>query len=1279
MAGLYIFQSGHFSYVNPAFAEIFGLDREKILRELLPENLAHPDDRPKMREFLRRQLEGETSAVRFVYRGLRADGSIVRCEDFGKAVQLDGRPAIVGTVLDVTDRERAEQDLIESEALFRGVAEKSPNMVLILQDDRVVYANPASESILGYSRAELLSPGFDYTATCAQADQADLRARMARQLEGAEVGPFEFGILRKDGRRAEVLQTSRLINHRGRVAILLIVSDITLRKRAEAEREALLRAEQEQRLLAETLVRVGLSLSANLELRSLMDLICQQSLELFGVAGAYVWMVEGTDIVGFAGQGSARDFFLGLRLPISDPVTLGPRVIREGRPSYVNRAESSNLVNQPLIRDFGAKAILGMPLLVGGRAVGALILMENENPDRFSQRDVELAGVFGSQLAVAVANARLIEETHQRLRRETLLKEAIGVFASTLDVKSVLSRLAEKLCQAVEASSAYICEYDRQLKSAKVRAEYYTEHASPLERESDLGVIYDLTTQFPGRLAAIEAGQAQVRRVSDPVMEEVERGHMQRYGAKATLVIPVNVAGQVMAYATIWESRWERSFTPEEIELSQAIAQQAAVAIESGRLYERAQREIEDRQRAQEALRESEERYRAVAETAFTGIILLNTDYQMTFVNPAFAELLGYHPESLLGVGLAEIMDSEQFAKLREHDRSHAGGQRSQYGLVLRRRDDSTRQVLISAAPMHNARGEPVGSVMVVTDISDLKATEDALSVAMVRMEEGLQRTRDLVETEQALRDTTAAVSGTLNLDEVLERVLENVGRVVGHDTADIMLLLDTDDGKLELRAVRERGYAERGLKEWLMQLRVPWQEMENFRKMERTGKPIAVPDTRSFPGWVELPETRWIGSYAGAPLRRKGKTIGFLNLSSEQPGAYQQSHAERLQAFADQAAIAIENARLYAQARAEIEQRARTQAALRISEQRSRSVFDGVQDAILVASPSGQILEVNPAACELFGASLEGLLKQNVWDLVAADPATVMADGGQAEGSRRVPLETTGRRPDGSTFEAEITARLHGLGSEALVMVVVRDISERKAAETAERNFARMKQEFVLSASHSLRTPLHTLKGYLELLSSGKVREPEREVEFLANAIGNAERIEQIVHELLDITQMESETGRLRMESVAVNTLLGSTVEALAESAQPRGIRLVLEQAHPHLRVSGDGRRLAKAIREIVGNAIKFSPEGGVVTVQAMDEDGRVNIRVTDQGPGIPEAELVSLFSNSGDGGTSEVPSPGLGLYLAHAVIDAHRGEIRVDSETGRGTTFEIVIPSGS
>ena len=165
----------------------------------------------------------------------------------------------------------------------------------------------------------------------------------------------------------------------------------------------------------------------------------------------------------------------------------------------------------------------------------------------------------------------------------------------------------------------------------------------------------------------------------------------------------------------------------------------------------------------------------------------------------------------------------------------------------------------------------------------------------------------DLSALAEALRDTTAALNSTLHFDEVLDRILTNVGHVVPHDSADIMLL---ESGIA--RVVRSRGYVERGLETSVLAVRLTVEDVPILRQMAETGQPLTVPDTQAFPDWVDIPQTRWVRSYAGAPIHVKGQTLGFLNLASAMPGFFTPAHAERLQAFADQAAVAIENARLF-------------------------------------------------------------------------------------------------------------------------------------------------------------------------------------------------------------------------------------------------------------------------------------------------------------------------------------------------------------------------------
>jgi signal transduction histidine kinase len=172
------------------------------------------------------------------------------------------------------------------------------------------------------------------------------------------------------------------------------------------------------------------------------------------------------------------------------------------------------------------------------------------------------------------------------------------------------------------------------------------------------------------------------------------------------------------------------------------------------------------------------------------------------------------------------------------------------------------------------------------------------------------KRTQALEQEEhaltEALRDTLATMSSTLDLDKILDHILDTVERVTPYDGANV-LLVESD----LVRVVRQRGYIEKGLeKEWLNQ-RIPITKLAILQQLIDVGKPLAIADTATSPMWIGLPGLDWVSSNVIAPIRSNGKILGFLSLDSSTPGYFTQVHAERLQSFADQAAIAIQNARL--------------------------------------------------------------------------------------------------------------------------------------------------------------------------------------------------------------------------------------------------------------------------------------------------------------------------------------------------------------------------------
>ncbi len=196
--------------------------------------------------------------------------------------------------------------------------------------------------------------------------------------------------------------------------------------------------------------------------------------------------------------------------------------------------------------------------------------------------------------------------------------------------------------------------------------------------------------------------------------------------------------------------------------------------------------------------------------------------------------------------------------------------------------------------------------VRLLSAIADIAA--NALHRAALFDAEHDQRT-----LAESLRDTVAALSSTLNFDEVLDRILTSVEQVVPHDAANIMLI---DAVSSAPHIVRAHGYAERGLDEMVLQLGLPVSDMLALARMTETQGAVVISDTAQYPDWMELPETAWVRSYVGAPIRIKGQIVGFLNLDSAVPGFFTPTHAERVQAFADEAAVAIENAQLYQEIR---------------------------------------------------------------------------------------------------------------------------------------------------------------------------------------------------------------------------------------------------------------------------------------------------------------------------------------------------------------------------
>ena len=308
----------------------------------------------------------------------------------------------------------------------------------------------------------------------------------------------------------------------------------------------------------------------------------------------------------------------------------------------------------------------------------------------------------------------------------------------------------------------------------------------------------------------------------------------------------------------------------------------------------RLEQELAQRRQVERALRNSEAVFQSLVETVPQYIFRKDLAGRFTFANQRYCQLMGKSLPEMLGLTDFDIYPREVAEKYHQDDlQVIASGHTLETEEEVVEEDDKRIYLHVIKNPVLDANGHINGVQGIFWDITERK-----------QMEAAEREQRIMAE---ALRDTAATLNSTLQFDKLLDKILDNVGRVVPHDASNIMLI---QAGLAHIATCH--GYESHMPMEAVLALRFPIAETPSLRWMAETGRSLAVSDTRADVRWTQIPETEWIRSYAGAPIRIRGQAAGFLNLDSLTPGFFTSEHAERLQVFADQAASAIENARLF-------------------------------------------------------------------------------------------------------------------------------------------------------------------------------------------------------------------------------------------------------------------------------------------------------------------------------------------------------------------------------
>nr|HID12351.1 HAMP domain-containing protein [Anaerolineae bacterium] len=499
-------------------------------------------------------------------------------------------------------------------------------------------------------------------------------------------------------------------------------------------------------------------------------------------------------------------------------------------------------------------------------------------------------------------------------------------------------------------------------------------------------------------------------------------------------------------------------------------------------------------------------------------------------------------------------------------------------------------------------------------------------------------RLKDRLDDLSLLLQIGRAVSATLELPKGMPFILEGALRATHAQVARIVLLSVNGDPQMVMARGKPReglGALDRALATAARGLEQPL-VVENLTR----AKTLAEPEARTGP----------IKAVIALPVRTKDRVPAVMWVGYGEVHRFDASEIDLLSTLASQTAVLVENARLFQAAEG--------------GRRRLAAILASTTDAVLVTDRDDRILLVNPAAERAFGITADMVVGEKI-DRAELAPALVRVFEEPLPPSEALTEEVP--LPDGRTLYASVSTILSADGERIGRVAVMRDITHFKELDE-------MKSEFVATVSHDLRAPLTFMRGYAAMLPMvGELNDKQREyVEKILHGVG---QMSELIDDLLNLGRIEAGVG-LERKPCHLGAILVEAVDGARARAAAKGLTLRLEPAEGAAVIAGDAALLRQAVSNLVDNAIKYTPSGGVVTVGLSVGDEQALVRVADTGIGIAPDDQVRLFEKFyriKRRDTMDISGTGLGLAIVKSIIERHGGKVWVESELDKGSTFYI------
>jgi two-component system phosphate regulon sensor histidine kinase PhoR len=904
------------------------------------------------------------------------------------------------------------------------------------------------------------------------------------------------------------------------------------------------------------------------------------------------------------------------------------------------------------LAELRTRSVLSTPVIAMDEVIGVVSLHRGA-PGAWTQADIAVSEAVAHEAGLAIHLARALERSRERLGQQSALLRAAEVLTGQLELEGVLERLADQVAELLDADAAdcYLLDHERGILTCAAV------NGLPAEL---LGFEFPADKGIAG--LAIRRGEpvgvTDYAELEDPVPSPAYEGFTH------VIVAPMRWSDEVQGVLGVGRRAGGRPFTQAEADVLEAFGGLASLALRNAESFSRSSRQA----RVQRGF------YR-IASVLGQSLSLAATQ---DAVAQAASEALGGGPAAVLMprggrlvlAGSFELPDAvsafladvagtgaplDRAAAQRRVLASPNVDDDDRFSDEWRALAKSVGASALLAMPVDTPRHEVGGLVIVF--FRDARAfTDEDLELArhLADATRGALERSELFEAErtsralaQQLARTGSLLATELDPAAVLDEVVQQAPALVSADACAIRVL---EDDELIVSAAEGHGADD------ALETRSPASGWLSGDVVQSRG-PVAIEDASQDPRLVERDPMLAAGhaAFLGVPLvGPEGALHGVLAVYSRTPRSWREEEVEAMLALAANTSAALSNAELYQR--------------VALEKERSFAILANIADGIVAVDREGEVVLWNSAAEQITGVPATEALGRTPADVLQR---TLESPGTTPPRDRFVSIT----RGDEEVWLSLTEAVMRDpAGAVAGRIFAFRDIS-------ADRQLEQMKSDFVSTVSHELRTPLTSIYGFAETLLRQDVLfgEDERRT-FLGYVASESQRLTAIVDALLNVARLDAGDLSVNLGPTNVTDLAEQVVASARASGNANGHRFVLDLPPEPLRAEADPDKLRQVFSILLDNALKYSPDGGTVTVGATRRDQSVEVRVVDQGIGIPEAEQERIFRKFYRGGeaarTGAAGGTGLGLFIARGLVAAMGGRIRVESREGEGSSFAVELP---